>query len=105
APQSGRVKRGKTLRIGHLSQEVAELDDTERVLDSVDRLKRQTRLATGREASASALLEEFGFTGERLVTRIGDLSGGERRRLQFLRLLMAEPNVLLLDEPTNDLDI
>ena len=105
APTTGRVKRGKTLRIGHLSQEVAELDDAERVLDSVDRLKRQTRLATGREASASSLLEEFGFTGERLVTRIGDLSGGERRRLQFLRLLMSEPNVLLLDEPTNDLDI
>ena len=104
-PASGRVKRGKTLRIGHLSQEVAELDDSERVLDSVDNLKRQTRLATGREASASSLLEEFGFTGERLVTRIGDLSGGERRRLQFLRLLMGEPNVLLLDEPTNDLDI
>ncbi len=105
APTTGRVKRGKTLRIGHLSQEVAELDDAERVLDSVDRLKRQTRLATGREASASSLLEEFGFTGERLVTRIGDLSGGERRRLQFLRLLMSEPNVLLLDEPTHDLDI
>ncbi len=104
-PTTGRVKRGKTLRLGHLSQQVAELDDTERVLDSVDRLKRQTRLATGREASASSLLEEFGFTGERLVTRIGDLSGGERRRLQFLRLLMGEPNVLLLDEPTNDLDI
>ena len=104
-PDHGRVKQGRTLRIGHLSQAVTELDDTERVLDSVNRLKRETRLATGREASASSLLEEFGFTGEKLVTRIGDLSGGERRRLQFLRLLMGEPNVLLLDEPTNDLDI
>jgi ATP-binding cassette subfamily F protein uup len=93
------------LRIGHLSQAVAELDGTERVLDSVNRLKRETKLATGQEASASSLLEEFGFTGEKLVTRIGDLSGGEQRRLQFLRLLMGEPNVLLLDEPTNDLDI
>ncbi len=105
APTTGRVKRGRTLRLGHLSQTVAELDDDERVLDSVNRLRVQTRLATGREASASQLLEEFGFTGDKLVTRIGELSGGERRRLQLLRLLMAEPNVLLLDEPTNDLDI
>ena len=105
APTSGRVKQGKTLRVGHLSQAVTELDDSERVLDSVNRLRRETLLATGREASASQLLEEFGFTGDRLVTRIGELSGGERRRLQFLRLLMGEPNVLLLDEPTNDLDI
>ena len=104
-PASGKVKRGRTLRIGHLSQSVAELPDDERVLDSVNRLQRQTRLATGREVSASSLLEDFGFTGDKLVTRIGDLSGGERRRLQFLRLLLGEPNVLLLDEPTNDLDI
>ena len=51
------------------------------------------------------MLERFGFTGDRLTARIGDLSGGERRRLQLLRLLLGEPNVLLLDEPTNDLDI
>jgi len=74
-------------------------------LASVNRLRAETRLATGRDASAANLLEEFGFTGDRLVTRIGELSGGERRRLQFLRLLVGEPNVLLLDEPTNDLDI
>ena len=77
----------------------------ERVLESVEQLRRQTRLDTGREASASSLLEDFGFTGNKLTTRLDDLSGGERRRLQFLRLLFAEPNVLLLDEPTNDLDI
>jgi len=105
AAQVGRVKQGKTLRIGHLSQTVTELDETERVLESVQRLQRQVKLATGRESSASSLLEEFGFSGQRLVTRIGELSGGERRRLQFLRLLLDEPNVLLLDEPTNDLDI
>ena len=105
SPQSGKIKRGVTLRIGYLSQSVGELDDEDRVLQSVTRLKQATRLATGREASASNLLEEFGFTGDKLVARIGDLSGGERRRLQFLRLLLEEPNVLLLDEPTNDLDI
>jgi ABC-type multidrug transport system ATPase subunit len=84
---------------------VTVLDDSERVLESVQRLQRQVKLATGVESSASNLLEDFGFRGERLVTRIGELSGGERRRLQFLRLLLSEPNVLLLDEPTNDLDI
>ena len=105
SPQSGKIKRGVTLRVGYLSQSVGELDDEDRVLQSVTRLKQATRLATGGEASASNLLEEFGFTGDKLVARIGDLSGGERRRLQFLRLLLEEPNVLLLDEPTNDLDI
>lgn len=104
-PTRGRVKQGRTLRLAHLSQAVTELDDDERVLESVNRLKRETKLATGEEASAGQLLEDFGFTGDRLVTRIGELSGGERRRLQLLRLLMQEPNVLLLDEPTNDLDI
>lgn len=105
SPDTGKVKRGTTLRLGYLSQQVDELDDADRVLESVTRLKNETRLATGREVSAGNLLEEFGFTGDKLVTRIGDLSGGERRRLQFLRLLLSEPNVLLLDEPTNDLDI
>ncbi len=104
-PDAGTIKRGQTIRLGYLSQAVAELDDSDRVLQSVNRLKEQTRLATGREASAGSLLEEFGFTGDKLVARIGDLSGGERRRLQFLRLLLSEPNVLILDEPTNDLDI
>ncbi|WP_022909660.1 ABC-F family ATP-binding cassette domain-containing protein [Aestuariimicrobium kwangyangense] len=104
-PTGGRVKHGKTLRLGHLSQLVGELDDGERVLDSVNRLKQETTDATGKQLTASTLLEDFGFTGQKLVTRIGELSGGERRRLQFLRLLLAEPNVLFLDEPTNDLDI
>ncbi|MGK2350482.1 ABC-F family ATP-binding cassette domain-containing protein [Cutibacterium sp. V947] len=104
-PDSGRVKQGKTLRLAHLRQEVDDLDATTTVLESVNDVKARTKLATGRDASAADLLEGFGFTGQKLVTRIGDLSGGERRRLQLLRLLMDEPNVLLLDEPTNDLDI
>ena len=105
SPQQGSVKQGRTLRLGHLSQEVTELDESEQVLESVQQLQRATRLATGRDITSTNLLEDFGFTGQKLVTRIGELSGGERRRLQFLRLLLSEPNVLLLDEPTNDLDI
>jgi ATP-binding cassette subfamily F protein uup len=104
-PDSGSVKRGKTLRIGYLRQGMEELRGDDRVLQSIDRVRRQARLATGAEASASSLLEDFGFTGDSLTARLEDLSGGERRRLQILRLLLEEPNVLLLDEPTNDLDI
>jgi ABC transport system ATP-binding/permease protein len=104
-PDSGSVKRGKTLRIGYLRQGMEELGGNDRVLQSIDRVRRQARLATGAEASASSLLEDFGFTGDTLTARLDDLSGGERRRLQILRLLLEEPNVLLLDEPTNDLDI
>ncbi len=104
-PDSGSVRRGKTLRIGYLSQSMEEIPGTDRVLQSIDRVRRQTRLATGAEASASSLLEDFGFTGDTLTARLADLSGGERRRLQILRMLLDEPNVLLLDEPTNDLDI
>ncbi|WP_152361459.1 ABC-F family ATP-binding cassette domain-containing protein [Microlunatus speluncae] len=102
-PDAGTIKRGRTISIGELSQNVAELDERDRVLDSVS--QNTTQLASGKEVSATTLLEDFGFTGDRLTARIGDLSGGERRRLQFLRILLAEPNVLLLDEPTNDLDI
>ena len=104
-PDSGRIKRGKTLRLGYLSQSAEGLGGAERVLESIDRLRRQARLATGAEVSASSLLEDFGFTGDRLTARLDDLSGGERRRLQVLRVLLDEPNVLLLDEPTNDLDV
>jgi ABC transport system ATP-binding/permease protein len=104
-PDSGSVKRGKTLRIGYLRQDMEELRGGDRVLQSIERVRRQARLATGAEASTSSLLEDFGFTGDSLTARLDDLSGGERRRLQILRLLLEEPNVLLLDEPTNDLDI
>ena len=104
-PDHGSVKRGKTLRIRHLSQEVAELHGSQRVLESVHEIRRRTSLASGKELSATTLLEDLGFRGDLLSTRLDDLSGGERRRLQFLRLLLDEPNVLLLDEPTNDLDI
>jgi ABC transport system ATP-binding/permease protein len=104
-PAAGTIKRGTTLKIGHLSQALAELDGAERVLDAIESRRRVTELAGGREISADTLLRDFGFTGDTLTARVGELSGGERRRLQFLRLLLDEPNVLLLDEPTNDLDI
>jgi ATPase subunit of ABC transporter with duplicated ATPase domains len=104
-PVAGTIKRGTTLRIGYLSQALAEMDADDRVLDAVENRRRVTELAGGREITADTLLRDFGFTGDKLTARVADLSGGERRRLQFLRLLLDEPNVLLLDEPTNDLDI
>jgi ABC transport system ATP-binding/permease protein len=100
----GTVVRGKTVRLAHLSQELAELDPDQRVREAVEEIRLRIQVG-GRELSAGQLLERLGFTAERQWTPIGDLSGGERRRVQMLRLLMAEPNVLLLDEPTNDLDI
>ncbi|WP_435768319.1 ATP-binding cassette domain-containing protein [Nocardioides sp. SYSU DS0651] len=101
---AGRVRHGRTVALQHLSQSV-EVDDPEaRVLATVESIRRVAKTLDG-ELSATSLLERFGFTGDRLTARIGDLSGGERRRFQLLRLLLTEPNVLLLDEPTNDLDI
>lgn len=104
-PESGRVVTGVTVRQATLSQEITEIDPTLKVLKAVEEIKASVDLGKGREMTASQLLERFGFAGEKQWTPVGDLSGGERRRLQLLRLLMAEPNVLLLDEPTNDLDI
>jgi ATP-binding cassette subfamily F protein uup len=101
----GRVKVGRTVKLAYLSQEVAELDPKLRVLEAVEEVRSRVDLGKGREMTASQLCERFGFVKEKQWTPVGDLSGGERRRLQILRLLMDEPNVLFLDEPTNDLDI
>ncbi len=120
--RAGTVRVGRTVHAAMLSQTLLEVDVSERVLEAVQRQAEyvevggrdaaspawQSRLAAGgatRSLTARSLLEGFGFTGDRLSTRVGDLSGGERRRLQLLRLLVAGPNVLLLDEPTNDLDV
>lgn len=102
----GRRKVGKTVSLAFLTQEVRELDKLSswRVIEAIEDVKSFTRLGD-KEVSASQLAKRLGFSGGRQQTRVGDLSGGERRRLQLLRLLMAEPNVLILDEPTNDLDI
>jgi ATP-binding cassette subfamily F protein uup len=103
-PQAGKVRHGRTVALQQLTQELDDLDPEARVLATVEGIRRITRTIDG-EVTASSLLERFGFTGDRLTARLGDLSGGERRRFQLLRLLLTEPNVLLLDEPTNDLDI
>jgi len=100
----GTIIRGKTIRLAHLSQELAELDPDLRVREAVEEIRLRIQVGD-RELSAGQLLERLGFSTERQWTKIGDLSGGERRRVQMLRLLMDEPNVVLLDEPTNDLDI
>ncbi|PZF91543.1 ABC-F family ATP-binding cassette domain-containing protein [Micromonospora endophytica] len=102
-PDGGRLVIGSTVRPAFLSQELAELPGELRVLEAVEEVARRVRLGD-REISAAQLAEVFGFDDRRLWTPVGDLSGGERRRLQMLRLLAGEPNVLLFDEPTNDLD-
>ena len=101
---TGRRIEGKTVRLGWLRQELDDLDPTMRLLDAVESVASYVQFGK-KELSASQLAERLGFSAKRQRTPVGDLSGGERRRLQLTRVLMAEPNVLLLDEPTNDLDI
>jgi ATP-binding cassette subfamily F protein uup len=105
APTAGKVVRGVTVRPAYLSQDVVELEPTMRVLEAVQQVRQIVDLGKGRTMTATQLCERFGFVGNAQWTPVGELSGGERRRLQLLRLLMDEPNVLVLDEPTNDLDI
>ncbi|MGH2879055.1 MAG: ABC-F family ATP-binding cassette domain-containing protein [Solirubrobacteraceae bacterium] len=104
-PSSGTIERGATVRLGRLSQDAVELPEQLRVLESLEEVRRRATLSDGREITAGLLCEMFGFRGERARTLVAELSGGERRRLALMRLLMGGPNVLLLDEPTNDLDV
>lgn len=101
---AGKRIEGKTVRLGWLRQELDDLDPERRLLDAVEDVATYVQLGK-KELTASQLAERLGFSAKRQRTPVGDLSGGERRRLQLTRVLMSEPNVLLLDEPTNDLDI
>ncbi|RJQ71657.1 ABC transporter ATP-binding protein [Pseudonocardiaceae bacterium YIM PH 21723] len=103
-PVTGKRIQGQTVRLAHLTQELLDLPAKLRVLEAVEEIASRVTLGK-QELSASQLAERLGFPANRQWTPVGDLSGGERRRLQLVRLLMSEPNVLLLDEPTNDLDI
>ncbi|HSZ14234.1 MAG TPA: ABC-F family ATP-binding cassette domain-containing protein [Solirubrobacteraceae bacterium] len=104
-PTAGEVQRGATVRLAHLSQDTVEIPEELRVLESLQELRSHAVLSDGQEITAALLCERFGFRGEKARTNVCDLSGGERRRLALMRLMMGGPNVLLLDEPTNDLDI
>jgi ATP-binding cassette subfamily F protein uup len=104
-PDGGEVQRGSTVRLAHLSQDTVEIPGHLRVLESLEDVRGTATLADGQTISAGMLCDRFGFRGARSRTLVRDLSGGERRRLQLMRLLMEGPNVLMLDEPTNDLDI
>lgn len=103
-PDSGEVRIGETVRVGYFSQESEEMDLSLRVIDYIKNVAEQVATPDG-TLSAAQMLERFLFPSELQYTEIGRLSGGERRRLFLLRILMEAPNVLFLDEPTNDLDI
>ena len=105
APTAGKLVTGVTVKAAFLTQHLDELDPTWRVLEAVEKVANRVEIGGGRELSASQLCERLGFDRESQWTPVGDLSGGEKRRLQLTRLLMDSPNVLLLDEPTNDFDI
>ncbi|MGV8885403.1 MAG: ABC-F family ATP-binding cassette domain-containing protein [Microbacteriaceae bacterium] len=104
-PTTGRVKRGKTIKVSTLTQQLAELEDVwnDRVSEVIGRHK-STYVAGGKEMTPTQMLERVGFQSAQLSTPVKDLSGGQKRRLQLLLILLSEPNVLILDEPTNDLD-
>ena len=104
-PTSGKVKRGKTIRVATLTQQLFELEDiwNDRVSEVIGRQK-SSYVSGGKEMTPGQLLERVGFTSAQLSTPVKDLSGGQKRRLQLLLIILDEPNVLILDEPTNDLD-
>lgn len=104
APDQGMVDAGTTVKIGYFTQECKELDSGQRVYDFISRISNEIKTKEG-TFSASQMLERFLFSADLQYTTIGRLSGGERRRLYLLSILMEAPNILLLDEPTNDLDI
>jgi len=105
-PSAGRIKRGKTVKLAVLDQQFSQLAEIEgeRVREVLGRQKSSV-VVDGKELTPAQLLERLGFSNAHLSARVGDLSGGQRRRLQLLLVLLDEPNVMILDEPTNDLDV
>ena len=105
-PDPGTVTRGQTVQLAELSQQdEAALPGNPRVLEALEQVRGRITTSAGEELTAGRLAERFGFRGDKLRTHADELSGGERRRLELMRVLMREPNLLILDEPTNDLDI
>lgn len=104
-PFAGKLTTGITVKAAFLTQHLDELNPQWRVLEAVEKVAAHIELGKGKSLSASQLCERLGFDKDSQWTPVGDLSGGEKRRLQLTRLLMDSPNVLLLDEPTNDFDI
>jgi ABC transport system ATP-binding/permease protein len=104
-PSAGKLTTGVTVKAAFLTQHLDELNPSWRVLEAVEKVASHIELGNGKSLSASQLCERLGFDKDSQWTPVGDLSGGEKRRLQLTRLLMDSPNVLLLDEPTNDFDI
>jgi ATP-binding cassette subfamily F protein uup len=105
APDSGEVQRGTTVALAELSQDTTELPPGLRVVEALAEVRGRATTSGGEDLTPGTMAERFGFRGEKLSTHTENLSGGERRRLQLMRVLLTAPNVLLLDEPTNDLDI
>ncbi len=105
-PDSGRVKTGKTVKLAVLDQQSRQLDEIagDLVRDVLGRLKTDYQV-DGKDITPAQLLERLGFRREQLSARVGELSGGQRRRLDLMLTILSEPNVLVLDEPTNDVDI
>ena len=104
-PTTGNIKIGQTVKIGYFSQETIDMDERLRAIEYIKETSHFITLADGTKLSASQLMETFLFSGDLQWTYIGKLSGGEKRRLYLLKILIDEPNILLLDEPTNDLDM
>ena len=104
-PDRGTIERGTTVKLGYFDQETRELDPTLKVIDSLRGVAESIPLANGQVLTAAQMLERFLFSGRLQHTLVGKLSGGEKRRLYLLQILISNPNVLFLDEPTNDLDI
>jgi len=104
-PTEGKIEYGSTVKIAHFTQHLPEMDESQRMIEYIQEISSDYEAAKGVRLSATQMLERFLFPSNAHGTQIGKLSGGERKRLYLLKLLMEQPNILFLDEPTNDLDI